>query len=184
VIHGCYGPSGGLRVVTSSTDCRSPETAISWNQQGKQGEPGPQGKPGLAGPSGVAAACTPDLSSAPGAQSGATQSAFLKVGGVLYPVTRFQVGGIGCPAPVSMISVAEVPATGTAGSSGLVPLATLPLEAFLTRSGSFDGSLETYDTTGVRQLVLGFTDAKVTSFLYDGDMVQMTLTAGSISQSR
>jgi hypothetical protein len=37
-IHGCYlGGSGNLRVVGSAADCRSNETPISWNQEGRPG---------------------------------------------------------------------------------------------------------------------------------------------------
>lgn len=45
VIHGCYTKSGGsLRVIDSSvTNCKSSETALSWNQAGVPGPPGPQG---------------------------------------------------------------------------------------------------------------------------------------------
>ncbi len=41
VISGCYSNgSGTLRVIdTSSSQCTSKETAISWNQQGVPGEP-------------------------------------------------------------------------------------------------------------------------------------------------
>lgn len=57
VINGCYNNgSGTLRVIdTSSSQCTSKETPISWNQQGVQGEPGApgtQGAPGAAGPQG------------------------------------------------------------------------------------------------------------------------------------
>jgi hypothetical protein len=38
-IHGCYQKNGGsLRVVESSSDCRSSEQALDWNQQGPPGE--------------------------------------------------------------------------------------------------------------------------------------------------
>ena len=42
VINACYARSGGsLRVIDASvTNCKSTETALSWNQQGAQG---PQG---------------------------------------------------------------------------------------------------------------------------------------------
>jgi hypothetical protein len=38
-IHGCYQKgNGNLRVVESSSDCRSSEQALDWNQQGPPGE--------------------------------------------------------------------------------------------------------------------------------------------------
>lgn len=53
VILACQNQTNGLlRVVTDPNDCRSGETAISWNQVGPQGlpgEPGPKGEPGPAG---------------------------------------------------------------------------------------------------------------------------------------
>jgi hypothetical protein len=40
-IHGCYQKgNGNLRVVESSSDCRSSEQALDWNQQGRTGPPG------------------------------------------------------------------------------------------------------------------------------------------------
>jgi flagellar basal body rod protein FlgC len=41
-----------VRIVPSMSDCRSTETAVSWNVQGPQGEQGPQGPTGPAGPPG------------------------------------------------------------------------------------------------------------------------------------
>jgi hypothetical protein len=49
----CQNQTNGLlRVVTDATDCRTSETAISWNQVGPQGPPGEQGPPGPAGSGG------------------------------------------------------------------------------------------------------------------------------------
>ena len=43
-IHACYNnTNGNLRLVSSASDCREHETAISWNEQGPQGPPGPGG---------------------------------------------------------------------------------------------------------------------------------------------
>jgi hypothetical protein len=40
-IHGCYQkPSGNLRVVESSSQCRGDEQSLDWNQQGPPGPPG------------------------------------------------------------------------------------------------------------------------------------------------
>jgi hypothetical protein len=46
VIHACYAKSGGaLRVIDDSvTNCKSGETAVSWNQSGQPGPPGPAGE--------------------------------------------------------------------------------------------------------------------------------------------
>ncbi len=54
VINGCYNTgSGALRVIdTSSSQCTSKETALSWNQQGVPGTPGSPGTPGAPGPAG------------------------------------------------------------------------------------------------------------------------------------
>src|SRR2546421_3361222 len=51
VINGCYQKNEGqLRVIDPGTDrCRSPEIAISWNQQGVKGEKGDTGAPGQDG---------------------------------------------------------------------------------------------------------------------------------------
>src|SRR5262245_43131774 len=53
VINACYNNSNGdLRRVSSPSDCRSPETPISWNQQGPAGPSGPPGANGAPGPQG------------------------------------------------------------------------------------------------------------------------------------
>ena len=53
VIHACYGPTGSLRAVESSDQCRPSETALDWHATGPQGPVGPQGPAGPAGPAGV-----------------------------------------------------------------------------------------------------------------------------------
>jgi hypothetical protein len=54
VIHACKHPSGGwLRQVSSATQCRRRERAVSWNIAGAKGE---KGDPGPAGPAGAAGA--------------------------------------------------------------------------------------------------------------------------------
>lgn len=51
-INGCYNTSNGsLRVLTSG-QCRTSETAVSWNKTGPQGEQGPQGERGEQGEQG------------------------------------------------------------------------------------------------------------------------------------
>ena len=59
VISGCYAKTGALRVIDAATSqCKSGETALSWNQagpNGPRGDSGPQGEkgyPGAQGPSG------------------------------------------------------------------------------------------------------------------------------------
>lgn len=54
-IHGCYHHNGGtLRVIDDSVgNCKSTETAISWNQVGPQGPPGPKGADGQDGVNGT-----------------------------------------------------------------------------------------------------------------------------------
>jgi hypothetical protein len=55
VVHGCFAKSGGtLRVIDASvTNCKSGETALSWNQQGVPGPKGDAGEPGPPGPQGA-----------------------------------------------------------------------------------------------------------------------------------
>lgn len=49
-LQGCYMTSGSLkgllRVVDSSAECKSTETAVSWSQRGPKGEPGAAGSGG------------------------------------------------------------------------------------------------------------------------------------------
>lgn len=63
-IHGCYATSdslllgvpyrkGDLRVVDDGVACTSYELAMTWNQQGPQGDPGPEGPQGVPGPQGL-----------------------------------------------------------------------------------------------------------------------------------
>jgi hypothetical protein len=54
VIHGCYGPSGKLRVIDTDAgeSCNGSETAVTWNQTGPQGPQGLPGSPGATGPAG------------------------------------------------------------------------------------------------------------------------------------
>jgi hypothetical protein len=59
-IHGCYARGGALRVIDETAQCRAGETALSWNQQGPQGEIGPQGDAGPAGPAGADGATGPE----------------------------------------------------------------------------------------------------------------------------
>jgi large repetitive protein len=58
VIHACKHPAGGwLRQVSSPSQCRRRETAVSWNvagAKGDKGDPGPAGPAGPAGPKGDA----------------------------------------------------------------------------------------------------------------------------------
>jgi hypothetical protein len=53
VIHACKHPSGGwLRQVSSPSQCRRRETAVSWNVAGAKGDKGDPGPAGPAGPKG------------------------------------------------------------------------------------------------------------------------------------
>jgi hypothetical protein len=53
VIHACKSKKTGLlRVVSSPSQCRASERAISWNVRGPQGAAGPAGAQGPAGPQG------------------------------------------------------------------------------------------------------------------------------------
>lgn len=79
-LQGCY-MSGGtmkglLRVVDSSADCKSTETAISWSQRGPKGDPGPSGSGGLEA-----------LTLGGEAVTGGRADVFLTIPGVAGPVT-------------------------------------------------------------------------------------------------
>lgn len=52
-IDGCYAASGNLRVVADGEACRAAETALTWNQKGRQGDPGPTGPQGQKGDTGL-----------------------------------------------------------------------------------------------------------------------------------
>lgn len=52
-IDGCYAASGNLRVVADGEACRATETALTWNQKGRQGDPGPTGPQGQKGDTGL-----------------------------------------------------------------------------------------------------------------------------------
>ena len=53
ILYACFPSDGGrVRIVPSMSDCRSKETAVSWNVQGPQGDQGPQGETGPQGPVG------------------------------------------------------------------------------------------------------------------------------------
>jgi len=53
VLTGCYQKiNGQLRIVTSASQCRPSEVAISWNKLGPQGPAGPAGPAGPIGPAG------------------------------------------------------------------------------------------------------------------------------------
>jgi len=53
VIHGCYTPSGVMRVIDADTsNCNPGEKALEWNQTGPQAPQGPTGPSGTTGPAG------------------------------------------------------------------------------------------------------------------------------------
>jgi hypothetical protein len=61
VITGCYQKvNGQLRIVTSASQCRPSEIAISWNITGPQGPAGPEGPTGPQGPVGPEGPQGPD----------------------------------------------------------------------------------------------------------------------------
>jgi hypothetical protein len=55
-IYGCVGPSGAIRLRSSTTPCKRNETSIEWNIAGPQGPAGPTGASGPAGPTGATGA--------------------------------------------------------------------------------------------------------------------------------
>lgn len=54
LIQACQSPSGYLRIVASTADCRRPDTAVSWSVRGPAGPAGPRGADGAQGPAGPA----------------------------------------------------------------------------------------------------------------------------------
>jgi hypothetical protein len=58
IIEACMKSNGEIRIVDAAGNCKSNETALSWNvigpvgPQGPQGDPGPQGPEGPTGPTG------------------------------------------------------------------------------------------------------------------------------------
>ena len=53
VIHGCYAPGGGLRVIDAAlASCHAGEKPLDWNQTGPAGPEGPAGAQGAVGPQG------------------------------------------------------------------------------------------------------------------------------------
>jgi Collagen triple helix repeat (20 copies) len=74
VINACYSKSGGsLRVIDASvTNCKSGETALSWNAQGTPGPTGPTGPAGPAGPTGPAGPAGPTGPAGPQGDVGPT----------------------------------------------------------------------------------------------------------------
>jgi hypothetical protein len=53
VYNACVSFAGAMRIVSTTTACKTNETRISWNQQGPQGPAGPQGPQGPAGATGA-----------------------------------------------------------------------------------------------------------------------------------
>lgn len=69
-IQGCYNQqNGNLRVVSSASECRNSEIAISWSQTGPAGA---SGATGPAGPSGATGPAGPSGGTGPAGPSGAT----------------------------------------------------------------------------------------------------------------
>lgn len=72
VIHACYSDSNGSLRVVDGTDCKSHETALSWNTQGTPGPTGPQGPAGPAGATGPAGPAGPAGPTGPKGDTGDT----------------------------------------------------------------------------------------------------------------
>jgi hypothetical protein len=71
VVRGCYAKANGqLRVVDRTSDCRSSERALSWNQRGAAGPQGAKGKTGAQGPTGTPGAPGPTGQQGPPGTSG------------------------------------------------------------------------------------------------------------------
>jgi hypothetical protein len=49
VVHACYVPGTGAMRLVNGTHCRSSESALAWNRNGRAGVTGPQGLPGSPG---------------------------------------------------------------------------------------------------------------------------------------
>jgi len=110
-ISSCYTKStGGIRIVdAASTNCKSGETSLTWNQQGNtgpQGPVGPQGATGPAGPQGATGAIGPQGAQGPTGPQGPQGPAGNGTVHLYHNYTAVQ--GIGT-APATVASV-QVPA--------------------------------------------------------------------------
>lgn len=173
LIHGCYSSStGALRVIDPSKGqkCASGQRSLSWNQRGIKGATGPRGPVGPTGPASLAS-CLPDLSNSPTWAGSA--HAFLTVGSTSYPLSNFEVGGIGCTTPTKLLSVAG-PSQAAVHAHSL---------GDLFGSGSLSGQLELFDNTGTPIETFTFTDGRVISFSDNGSLVQITITTGGITRN-
>jgi hypothetical protein len=111
---------------------------------------------------GSTATCAPDLSNAPPVPTG--DHAGLNLGGTSYPLSQFEIGGVGCPMPPKLITV-------IGNSQTLAPL---------LNSGSVTGDVTLYDQELQPIESYRFTNGRVTSFTDDsGAQVQIEITAAA-----
>lgn len=162
-------------VTASSVKAHSLQAVDFAAGQLPAGHRGPQGQPGPPGPPGQAsiASCLPDLTNAPAMPI--NEIAELTVNGTLYRLSKFQIGGIGCPTPPTLLSVAS------AGDPVGPPPPPSPALGALLGTGPFNGQLVVSNLTGAVIKTFTFTDGRVTSFTDRGDLVQITITAGGIT---
>jgi hypothetical protein len=79
-LHACYQRSNGnLRLVESGGDCRSSESAVSWNQSGVTGPTGPRGATGPKGDPGPPGAGT--AADEESAEASTTSESYVDLGG-------------------------------------------------------------------------------------------------------
>jgi len=72
VIHACaHNGTGDLRVVASSSECKSDEHFLSWDEKGPVGPAGPKGDAGATGPAGAAGPAGPAGPTGPQGPAGA-----------------------------------------------------------------------------------------------------------------
>ena len=73
VIHACaHNGTGDLRVVASSSECKSDEHFLSWDEKGPVGPAGPKGDAGASGPVGAAGPAGAAGAAGPKGATGAT----------------------------------------------------------------------------------------------------------------
>lgn len=111
----------------------------------------------------------------------------LIVDGVSYVLAGYEVGGVGCPAPPTTITVAGTgsAAPGPAGQAGQAG-DHLPSQALLglLKQKSFSGSLTLFDLDQSPLQKFAFTSAHVTSFAETNGVIQLTITAESITAGK
>jgi len=141
VIHGCYAKSGGsLRVIDgSTTNCKSGEGSLDWNQQGVPGPKGDTGAPGPAGPQGDPGPAGPGARWAEITTNGPDATIVAQSGG--FSITSEATGTFTLDTGASMQGKAVL-ATLRPGTSGSG--ATVQAE----RTGASKVFVETYNSVG------------------------------------